>query len=129
MNQFDYHYDENKKILFFSWSGVTSTEQLVNSWKHILDNSIKPNNCHAILCNRVNVNITDLREKLILLIDFHTQNLSIFNNCRVAILTNKPKLVANFFLLNHKLKNKQIKIFTTEAGALKWLNEFAILHN
>ncbi len=121
MENFQYHYNEEEEIFYFSWEGETTVQDARDMWKIMIGNNAIPKGCRMMLSDRRNVVLIDKVQNYLIVDDIYRENPEIFKHSKLAVIVNSPTITANFMLLNNRIKYANLNFFSTIEGAKKWL--------
>lgn len=113
-------YVDEGKYLIRRFHGVFNKDELLESWKHLVENTLQEKSYDGILndfCDaQIKMEINDLEY----LMDFFRQNMSIFQNLKLAVVMTSPDNII-FPLFAKKTSPFNIAAFTTLNAAQKWI--------
>ena len=119
--RFNYNYDEETGILFKNYFGKITLKDITSSWDKEIKNNKIPSNTKGFVLDYRDATF-DLKENEISGIsDYYKNNLKIFNNMRIAIITESPKDIVVPFLVKENDFNYSSKPFTTVKAAINWV--------
>ena len=121
VEKFEYNYDDASGILYKSYFGPVTLEDITSSWEHALRHKLIPPGTKRFIVDfrqaAMNLEIDEHQG----IVDFYRNHLEVFGEARVAVLVENPRDMVLPVLVNTKDEGYHSRPFTTLEGALRWL--------
>jgi hypothetical protein len=126
-DKFKYHFDSALGILFKTYYGLISIEDIESSWEYAFKNDLIPIEKKGFILDyrASSFNLTPTQSTGIA--DFYKKHIDIFRGYRIAILTEDPKDIVIPILVETKDEGYSSKPFCTLQAAIEWVLNRQIL--
>lgn len=118
---FAFQFDDSTGILYKHYFGSIKFEDIFSSWDYAIENNIIPDGTKSFILDYreatfdINIKETDKIAK------YYFEHLSVFRNCKIAIITQNPKDVVIPALVETKDHGYKSKPFYTVEAAIDWV--------
>lgn len=118
---FEYRFDKSLGIVFKTYHGPISIEDITHSWKYAFENKLIPDSIKGFILDyrdaNFNLKVGEHDEIAI----FYKKHLNVFGNLKIAILTENPRDIVIPMLVENKDDGYQSKAFSTLQAATNWV--------
>ena len=111
---------EQNGVIIRQFSGEVHFDDIMESWTQLLSNYSNLEDYKGIVTNFLDARITHEDHNLNVLVDFLKGHLEKLKDLKIAIVMDTP-MVTNTLIVGQRVKFLQIKPFSTEEAALKWI--------
>lgn len=120
-DKFKYHFDSTLGILFKTYYGLISIEDIESSWEYAFKNGLIPKDKKGFIVDyrESGFNITPKQSTAIS--DFYKKHIDIFGGYRIAVLTENPKDIVIPTLVEMQDEGYNSKPFSTLRAAIDWV--------
>ncbi len=120
-DKFKYHFDSTLGILFKTYYGSISIEDIESSWEYAFKNDLIPKEKKGFILDYREASFNINPNQTTAIADFYKKHLDIFGGYRIAILTEKPKDIVIPILVEINDEGYSSKPFCTLQAAIKWV--------
>lgn len=118
---FTFQFDSSLGIFFKYYFGPITLEDIGDSWEHVIKNQLIPEGTRGFVLDYRNAEINIPPARHTHIADFYKNHLEIFNNTKIAILTDNPKNVVISILVESKDEGYKSRPFSTMESAIRWV--------
>ncbi len=120
-DKFKYHYDSTLGILFKTYYGLISIEDIESSWEYAFKKGLIHKEIKGFILDyrESGFNITPNQSSAIA--DFYKKHIDIFGGYRIAVLTENPKDIVIPTLVEMQDEGYSSKPFSTLKAAIDWV--------
>ena len=119
--KFDYKFDDSLGLLFKTYYGPITIEDIEASWEYAFDNNLIPKGVKGFILDYHNANFTFSLDQHFLIANFYKNHLEIFGNLKIAILVTDPADIVVPILVEQKDDGYYSKPFFTLEAAIHWV--------
>lgn len=119
--KFEYKFNNSLSILFKTYYGPITIEDIESSWVYAFENNIIPKVKKGFILDYRNSNFNIEIEDHILIANFYKKHIDIFGNYKIAILTENPKDIVIPILVEAKDEGYSSRPFSTLEAAIEWI--------
>jgi hypothetical protein len=112
---------EQNGVIVYRISGEVRTEDIIESWNRLFSDYPNLKDYLGITTVFLDARLTEVDNNLNNLVEYFTGNLYRLRDLKIAVVMDTP-MVTSTIILGQRLKQLQIKPFTTEKGALEWIH-------
>ncbi|MBE0651718.1 MAG: hypothetical protein IH595_12875 [Bacteroidales bacterium] len=116
-----FQFSHSLGIFFKHYYGNITLEDIISSWENIIDNHLIPAETKGFVLDYRNAIIKVSPGHSASIANFYKSHLEVFNNLKIAILTDKPENVVISILVESKDEGYQSKPFSTMEAAVRWV--------
>lgn len=113
-------FHEQNGVIFRSFSGEVCFEDMVESWKMLIESYSNLKDYKGILTSFLEAEIKHEDHNLNILIEFLKDYLDQLKDMKIAIVMNTP-MVTSTIILSQPVKSLQVKPFSSVEAALQWI--------
>jgi hypothetical protein len=107
-------------VIIRYYHGEVRLEGILESWNTLFRNYKNLQDYKGIVSVFLDANVLHEDENLNVLVEYLRAYLDLLKDLRIAIVMDTP-MVTNTIIIGQKMKHLQIKPFSTEEAALKWV--------
>jgi len=118
----DYHieYIEDDYCLTRKFSGVLKIDEIINTWKYLIENKLKHKKYKGIINDFTNARLEMEIDDVEQLMNLFKENIDIFKDLKLAVIMSSPEnIVFPAFAQNNS--TFKIKPFSTISAAKDWM--------
>jgi len=119
--KFAYKYNSSQRILYKYYYGSISMEDIKSSWLHAFENNIIPNETSGFILDYRNATFDMEIDEHEAIADFYKNNLAVFQDKKIAIISDEPKAIVIAILTESKDDGYYSKPFSTVEAAIAWI--------
>ncbi|WP_298364268.1 hypothetical protein [uncultured Lutibacter sp.] len=116
-----FKFDSSLGILFKYHYGLITIEDIKSSWLYAFENNIIPKENKGFILDfrnsKFNIKLSEHAE----IADFYKNNLDVFGNFKIAIITDKPKDIVVPILVQYLDDGYTSCPFSTPEAAINWI--------
>jgi hypothetical protein len=120
-NKFQYKPDSSTGILYKTYFGKTSVEDITSSWEYALQNNLIPKNVKGFILDYRQASFNFKIQEHVGIANFYKSHLGVFGGLKIAIITNTPQNVIIPIMVMAKDEGYSSASFSTEKAALEWI--------
>lgn len=120
-NKFEYKFNNSTGILFKTYYGLITIEDIESSWKYAFENGLIPKEKKGFILDYRNSNFNIKIDEHISIVNFYKKHLKIFGNYKIAILTLEPSDIVIPILVKSKDEGYSSRPFSTPEAAIAWI--------
>jgi hypothetical protein len=121
MTKFNYAFDEKNGILFKKYFGNISVDDIKASWLYAFENHVIPPNTKGFLLDYREASFALSPDENKEISGFYKQHIQFFRDCKVAIVTEKPKDIVIPILVKQNDDGYKSEPFYTIKSAVEWI--------
>lgn len=118
---FKYHFNASLGILFKTYYGLITIEDIEYSWEYAFNNNLIPKEKKSFILDYRNSNFNIKIEEHIAIVNFYKKHIDIFGNHKIAILTEDPKDIVIPVLVESHDNGYSSRPFSTIEAAIDWV--------
>jgi len=118
---FTFQFDSSLGIFFKYYFGPITLEDIGDSWEYVIENHLIPEGTKGFVLDYRNAVMNILPDKHPRIADFYKNNLDLYGNKKIAILTDNPHNVVISILVESKDEGYHSKPFSTMEAAIQWV--------
>jgi hypothetical protein len=122
-NTFKYFFNEKTKIFYKYYLGNISFDDIQNSWDNIISNNLIPDETVGFIIDYRDATLQMESAEHQKIVTYYQQNIEIFKDKKIAIITEDPKDIVIPTLVRLKDKGYSSKPFSTESAAINWIKQ------
>lgn len=119
--KFDYQYNNSNGILFKTYYGLITIEDIESSWKYAFENGLIPKEKKGFILDYRNSNFNIKIEDHISIANFYKKHIDIFGNYKIAIITENSRDIVIPILVESQDEGYHSKPFSTLEAAINWV--------
>lgn len=119
--KFKYQFNSLLGILFKYYYGLITIEDIESSWDYAFKNGLIPKDVKGFILDYRNSNFNMEVEEYNKIAYFYKKHIEVFENCKIAILTEEPKDIVIPILVNSKDQGYSSRPFSTLNSAIDWV--------
>jgi hypothetical protein len=123
ISNFKYDFIVDLRIVVKYYYGEITIADIISSWEFAFANNLIPDNNRGFILDyrkaTFNISLFDYEQ----IPKFYKENLHFFQDCKIAILTEKSKDIVIPVLVKEEDEGYQSAPFTTMEAAIKWVLE------
>jgi len=119
--KFKYHFDSSLRIMFKTYYGQITIEDIESSWEYAFKNDLIPKENKGFILDYRNSNFNIKTDRYSAIADFYKKHLDIFGNFRIAILTENPNDIVIPMLVESQDDGYSSRPFSTVEAAISWV--------
>lgn len=119
--KFKYQFNSLLGILFKYYYGLITIEDIESSWEYAFKNGLIPKDVKGFILDYRNSNFNMEVEEYNKIAYFYKKHIEVFENCKIAILTEEPKDIVIPILVNSKDQGYSSRPFSTLNSAIDWV--------
>lgn len=119
--KFKYHFNNSMGILFKTYYGLISIEDIESSWEYAFENDLIPKEKKGFILDYRNSNFNIKVEEYTAIVNFYKKNIDIFGNYKIAILTEEPRDIVVPILVETLDEGYSSRPFSTLEAAIDWV--------
>ena len=119
--KFDYKFNNSLGIIFKTYYGPITIEDIESSWKHAFENDLIPKEKKGFILDYRNANFNFEIEENILIANFYKKHIDIFRNYKIAIITENSKDIVIPILVESLDEGYHSQPFSTLEAAITWI--------
>lgn len=120
-DKFKYHFDSTSGILFKTYYGLISIEDIESSWEYAFKNDLIPNEKKGFILDYRESGFDITPKQSTAIADFYKKHLDVFGGYRIAILIEKPNDIVIPTLVELQDEGYSSKPFSTLKAAINWV--------
>ncbi|MDA3928671.1 MAG: hypothetical protein PF541_06895 [Prolixibacteraceae bacterium] len=120
-SKFKYQFDNSLGILFKTYYGSITIDDIESSWKYAFENGLIPKEKKGFILDYRNSNFNIKIEEHIAIAYFYKKHIDIFGNYKIAIITHDPKDIVVPILVESQDDGYRSKPFSTLEAAIEWV--------
>lgn len=119
--KFTYEFKKDTGILFKFYYGDITIEDLISSWEYAIENNLIPEDKKGFLLDYRNASFNFDISEYYKIPEFYKRNPNVFQDTKIAILTENPKDIVVPILVKEADYGYQSRPFSTLNAAIKWI--------
>lgn len=119
--KFEYKFDDLLGILFKTYYGSITIEDIESSWNYAFENDLIPKERKGFILDYRKSNFDIKIKEYISIPNFYKKHLDIFGNYKIAILTEDPNDIVIPILVKSKDEGYFSRPFSTIEAAIAWV--------
>jgi hypothetical protein len=119
--KFKYHFDSELSILFKTYYGLISIEDIESSWEYAFKNDLIPKEIKGFVLDYRKSNFNINPNQFMAIADFYKKHIDKFENCKIAIITEEPRDIVIPVLVETKDEGYSSKPFCTLQASIDWV--------
>lgn len=120
---YKYELNSDLNILFKSYYGPISTENIFSSWEYGFKNETFPSDIKGFILDFRESTFDFKIDRFIDIVNFYKLNIDHFRGKKIGLISTNPNDLVVPILFNSKDKGYDSKSFSTLEAAIKWLLE------
>ena len=108
-------------IFFKHYYGIISLEDIRSSWEQIFYTDLIPSETKGFVVDYRNAVMNIPPGQHARIAEYYKEHLEVFNNRKIAVLTENPQNVVISILVESKDEGYQSKPFSTMEAAVRWV--------
>lgn len=119
--KFKYHFNSSLGILFKTYYGQITIEDITSSWEYAFKKDLIPKETKGFIMDYRNSNFNIKTDRFSEIADFYKKHLDVFGNFKIAILTDDPRDIVIPMLVESKDDGYSSRPFSTVEAAISWV--------
>ncbi|MCK4922713.1 MAG: hypothetical protein KAS71_16785 [Bacteroidales bacterium] len=119
--KFKFRFNNSLGILHKYYYGSISIADIKSSWEHAFENNLIPKETKGFIVDYRNANLEFEVDEHIKIADFYKDNLEVFGNFKIAVVSDEPKDVVIIILVETKEDGYFSRLFSTVEAATNWV--------
>ena len=119
--KFNYRFDSSTGILFKYYYGPINIKDIHCSWDYAISNNLIPKGTRSFILDYTAASFNIKVKEHTKIAEYYRNNLDIFRNCKIAIITQTPKDVVIPALVEAIDEGYFSKPFYTLEAAIDWV--------
>lgn len=119
--KYEYHFNSSLGILFKTYYGLITIEDIESSWEYAFENNIIPKENKGFILDYRNSHFDIPIENYKAIPNFYKKNLDVFGNQKIAIITLEPKDTVVPVLVAMEDDGYASRPFSTMEAAIAWV--------
>lgn len=119
--KYKYHFNSTLGILFKTYYGLISIEDIESSWEDAFKNDVIPKENKGFVLDYRESSFNINPNQFSAIADFYKKHIDQFGNRKIAILTESPKDIVIPMLVETKDEGYSSKPFSTLQAAIDWV--------
>lgn len=119
--KFKYHFNSSLGILFKTYYGLITIEDIESSWEYAFKNDLIPKEIKGFILDYRNSNFNIRTDRYTAIADFYKKHIDIFGNFKIAILTEEPRDIVIPILVESQDEGYSSRPFSTLEAAIDWV--------
>jgi len=119
--KFKYHFNSSLGILFKTYYGLITIEDIESSWNFAFKNDLIPKEIKGFILDYRNSNFDIRTDRYTAIADFYKKHIDIFGNFKIAILTAEPRDIVIPILVESLDEGYSSRPFSTIEAAIDWV--------
>jgi len=119
--KFEYKFNNSLGILFKTYYGLITIEDIESSWKYAFDKGLIPKEKKGFILDYRNSNFNLKIKEHISIANFYKKHIDIFGNSKIAIITEDPRDIVVPILVESNDDGYSSKPFSTLEAAIAWI--------
>lgn len=119
--KYSYKYDDKSGIMFKSYYGLITINDIHSSWDEAINSKIIPDGTKSFVLDyreaTFNFKVTESTK----IAEYYRTHLDVFGNCKIAVVTQKPKDVVVPAIVETHDDGYLSKPFYTKEAAINWV--------
>ena len=111
---------EQDGVIIRRFTGQVQFDDIIESWNRLFTNYNKLKDYKGILTSFLDADIKHEDSNLNVLVEFLKGHLDQLRDLKIAIVMDTP-MVTNTIIVGQRVKSLQIKPFSTEEAAMRWI--------
>jgi len=121
MMNFSFSFDKKTKILYKTYFDGITVNDITSSWLYAFEKKLIPKETKGFIVDYRSSSMNFDPEMHTEIAKFYQQNIHVFGNQKVAVLTEKPKDVVISILVKEMDRGYESKPFSTMEAAVDWI--------
>jgi hypothetical protein len=119
--KFDYHFNPSLCILFKTYYGLITIEDIETSWEYAFEHNLIPKENKGFILDYRNSHFDIAINDYTAIPQFYKKHLDVFGNFKIAIITQEPKDTVVPVLVAMEDDGYVSKPFSTMEAAIAWV--------
>ncbi len=119
--KFEYRFDSALGIIFKTYYGAITVEDIESSWEFAFSNNIIPETVKGFILDYRKSNFDIEIEEYANIPKFYRKHIDVFRNLKIAIVTENPRDIVIPILVEAKDKGYESRPFSTMKAATNWI--------
>ena len=119
--KFKYHFNSSLGILFKTYYGLITIEDIESSWNYAFKNDLIPKKIKGFILDYRNSNFNIRTDRYTAIADFYKKHIDVFGNFKIAILTAEPRDIVIPILVESLDEGYSSRPFSTIEAAIDWV--------
>ncbi|NQU52023.1 MAG: hypothetical protein HQ522_05745 [Bacteroidetes bacterium] len=119
--KYKYRYNHEEQILYKFYYGAISLEEIKSSWIHAFENNLIPKETKGFILDYRKATFDMRINEYPGISDFYKDNLAVFRNKKIGILSDKPETVVVVMMVESKDDGYYSRPFSTLEAAKAWV--------
>lgn len=119
--KFEYSFNKSLGILFKTYFGVITIEDIESSWEYAFENGLIPKDKKGFILDYRNSSFNIKLEEHVAIANFYRKHIDVFGNYKIAVVTEDPKDIVVPILVESKDDGYSSRPFTTLKAAIAWV--------
>jgi len=119
--KFEYQFNNSLGILFKTYYGLITIEDIESSWEYAFENGLIPKEKKGFILDYRNSNFNIKINEHTLIANFYKKHINIFGNYKIAIITEEPRDIVIPMLVESQDEGYSSKPFSTLEAAIAWI--------
>ena len=119
--KFEYKFNNSLGILFKTYYGLISIEDIESSWEYAFENDLIPKEKKGFILDYRNSNFNIKTEEYMAIANFYKKHIEIFGNYKIAIITENPRDIVVPILVESQDEGYSSRPFSTLEAAIAWI--------
>lgn len=121
LKKFKYHFNSSLGVLYKYYYGDITLEDITSSWEHAFENNLVPKGVKGFILDYREASFDIKIEEHTHIADFYKNNLDVFGNLKIGIITEEPNDIVIPILVESIDDGYSSQPFTTHEAALEWV--------